>query len=123
MSKNKREPINLAEIAGLYFPALPKDILSKSDEMSSTIQEDPWQGRTTGMKCRSCVFFVLKKPDSPQMLEEPCIPNIPVGVPVHRINNNRIGRCRANPPTATRGFPVVFEDDWCGGHRLDENKL
>lgn len=30
-----------------------------------------------------------------------------------------VGRCRARPPTR-RGFPVVFEDDWCLGHKLDE---
>jgi hypothetical protein len=27
------------------------------------------------------------------------------------------GRCRRNAP-AMGGFPVVFEADWCGNHRL-----
>ena len=33
-----------------------------------------------------------------------------------------IGRCRRNAPTM-KGFPVVFEQDWCGEHRIDENKF
>jgi hypothetical protein len=32
-----------------------------------------------------------------------------------------IGRCRRHAPTMS-GFPVVFQADWCGDHRLDENK-
>jgi len=30
-----------------------------------------------------------------------------------------IGRCRRHAPTMN-GFPVVYESDWCGDHRLDE---
>jgi hypothetical protein len=33
-----------------------------------------------------------------------------------------IGRCRANAPTM-KGWPVVFSDDWCGFHKLDEEKI
>ena len=32
-----------------------------------------------------------------------------------------IGRCRRHAPVMS-GFPVMFEDDWCGDHRLDEAK-
>lgn len=33
-----------------------------------------------------------------------------------------IGRCRRRAPTMS-GYPVVFLADWCGDHKLDENKV
>jgi hypothetical protein len=30
-----------------------------------------------------------------------------------------LGRCRRHAPTMN-GFPVVWESDWCGDHKLDE---
>lgn len=33
-----------------------------------------------------------------------------------------LGRCRRHAPTIA-GYPVVFVNDWCGDHKLDENKL
>jgi hypothetical protein len=33
-----------------------------------------------------------------------------------------IGRCRRHAPSMN-GYPVVFVTDWCGDHKLDENKL
>jgi hypothetical protein len=33
-----------------------------------------------------------------------------------------LGRCRRHCPTMT-GFPAVFVTDWCGDHKLDENRL
>jgi hypothetical protein len=33
-----------------------------------------------------------------------------------------VGRCRRHAPTMG-GYPVVFTTDWCGDHRLDENKV
>jgi hypothetical protein len=33
-----------------------------------------------------------------------------------------IGRCRRHAPTMT-GYPVVFVNDWCGDHKLNENAL
>jgi hypothetical protein len=32
-----------------------------------------------------------------------------------------VGRCRRHAPTMS-GYPVVFRSDWCGDHKLDENK-
>jgi hypothetical protein len=32
-----------------------------------------------------------------------------------------LGRCRRHAPTIN-GYPVVFVNDWCGDHKLDENK-
>jgi hypothetical protein len=34
----------------------------------------------------------------------------------------KIGRCRRRAPTMN-GYPAVKPDDWCGDHRLDENKI
>lgn len=33
-----------------------------------------------------------------------------------------LGRCRRHAPTVS-GFPSVFVNDWCGDHRLDENRV
>jgi hypothetical protein len=65
--------------------------------------KDAWAGRRTGMDCGTCVFFV-KKGDYVDS------------------QKGFIGRCRANAPTI-KGFPVVWEIDWCGDHRLDGNKF
>ena len=66
--------------------------------------KDNWEGRTTGMICGTCVFFVEKNSKIVQR------------------SDHVIGRCRANAPTM-KGFPVVYSDDWCGYHRVDENKI
>lgn len=34
----------------------------------------------------------------------------------------KIGRCRRNAPTI-KGWPAVFLEDWCGEHKIDENKI
>jgi hypothetical protein len=34
----------------------------------------------------------------------------------------RLGRCRRHAPTMN-GFPAVYGCDWCGDHKVDENKL
>ena len=65
---------------------------------------DPWKHRSDGMKCSSCMFFVPKE-------TEP-------GLGVLR----KVGRCRRHAPTMD-GYPVVFLTDWCGDHKLDENKI
>ena len=59
--------------------------------------KDPWQHRSTGMKCATCMWFVEKSPAT-------------------------LGRCRRHAPTMN-GYPVVFKTDWCGDHKLDETKL
>lgn len=66
---------------------------------------DNWKDRNTGMRCETCVSYVPKtvKERGKDVL-------------------SGIGRCRALPPTM-RGFPAVFESDWCGQHRIDENKI
>lgn len=59
------------------------------------------------MKCATCMYFVPKFPENEA--EWP-----PMG--------KRLGRCRRHAPTM-KGFPAVFGADWCGDHKLDENKI
>jgi hypothetical protein len=67
---------------------------------------DPWMNRSQGMKCQTCIWFVPKVPTSLSMPDD----------------YRGLGRCRRHAPTMG-GFPVVWCNDWCGDHRLDENKL
>lgn len=69
--------------------------------------DDPWIHRSKGMKCTTCMYFVVKKP----MSGNPTIDDSKRG---------HIGRCRRHAPTMS-GYPVVFESDWCGDHKLNEN--
>lgn len=62
---------------------------------------DPWMYRSAGMRCSTCIWFVPKVSE--------------------RIQACSVGRCRRHAPTMG-GYPVVFSIDWCGDHRLDENK-
>ena len=74
------------------------------------MNDDPWKHRSSGMKCGSCMWFVVKI------------------VAVQKDNNDQsemrgeFGRCRRHAPTMV-GYPAVFASDWCGDHKLDENKL
>ncbi len=63
---------------------------------------DNWKHRGVGMLCASCISFVPKLADN-------------------EMTGPRLGRCRKHAPTH-QGFPAVFENDWCGDHKLDENK-
>jgi len=65
---------------------------------------DPWQHREVGMRCRSCMWFVVKL-----SLRKSLDPK------------GDLGRCRRHAPTLG-GYPAVFEGDWCGDHKLDESK-
>lgn len=74
--------------------------------------KDPWANRSAGMRCVSCLWFAPKYPDEPPTIDDRSITLPAVAV----------GRCRRHAPTMN-GFPVVKISDWCGDHRLDENKL
>lgn len=67
---------------------------------------DPWIHRSDGMRCKTCMWFVPKAPSLIKTTKAPW----------------EIGRCRRHAPTMG-GFPVVFVNDWCGDHRLDENRV
>ena len=64
---------------------------------------DPWKHRSEGMKCKSCMWFVPKaRKDNTGVYD--------------------LGRCRRHAPTMN-GYPVVFVNDWCGDHKLNEEYL
>ena len=90
---------------------------------------DPWKHRSQGMRCKTCMWFAPKIRGSIQC--EPCptelknhayppyhaeLVDCQSDPPVH------IGRCRRHAPTMN-GYPVVFVNDWCGDHKLNEEAL
>jgi hypothetical protein len=78
-----------------HGPIIEKQASTTSPQMP----KDPWARRSDGMKCESCMWFAPKGgPDA------------------------TLGRCRRRAPTMN-GYPVVFQSDWCGDHKLDEEKL
>lgn len=82
---------------------------------------DPWQHRSKEMRCKTCMFYVPKVPidhlvGTPEVCVERNVGELPAGA------ETILGRCRRNAPTM-KGYPVVFETDWCGEHKLDENKV
>jgi hypothetical protein len=68
--------------------------------------QDPWAHRSENMSCKTCMWCVPK------------FGNAPVKPENHKI----IGRCRKHAPTMG-GYPAVYMTDWCGDHKLDENKV
>ncbi len=64
---------------------------------------DPWKHRSAGMRCATCMWFAKKNAEA-------------------KDERGALGRCRRHAPTMN-GFPVVFSADWCGDHKLDEEKL
>jgi len=58
---------------------------------------DPWIHRSSMMKCLTCMWFVRKEGQ-----------------------RTRLGRCRRHAPTMS-GYPVVYTNDWCGDHKVDES--
>jgi len=76
--------------------------LRNAMKKEAQIASDPWVHRSEGMRCKTCIWFVPKQA------------NNKIGYDV--------GRCRRHSPTMG-GYPVVFVNDWCGDHRLDENKV
>jgi hypothetical protein len=65
--------------------------------------EDNWRHRSSKMRCTTCMWYVLKN-------AERCFPD-----------QANFGRCRRHAPTMS-GWPAVYGQDWCGDHKLDENK-
>lgn len=78
----------------------------------TTMSNDPWIHRSDNMKCKTCMWFV---------------PKVAATHPLHDNKHNDtntydLGRCRRHAPSMG-GYPVVMVNDWCGDHRLDENKF
>lgn len=56
--------------------------------------------RSAKMKCASCMWFVEKGAQNAA---------------------STLGRCRRHAPTMN-GWPAVYNNDWCGDHKIDEVK-
>ena len=71
---------------------------------------DSWANRSEGMRCKTCIWFVPKQ----VIVKQGSVDELD---PIYHL-----GRCRRHAPTIG-GYPVVFVNDWCGDHRIDENKF
>ncbi len=70
--------------------------------------EDNWEHRSKGMLCSTCMYYV---------------PKVSVGTePGQPTATLPIGRCRRHAPSMN-GWPVMKPSDWCGDHKLDEEKV
>jgi len=67
---------------------------------------DNWKHRSDVMKCRTCMYFIIKELTEVGKKKPELI----------------LGRCRRHAPTMS-GWPVMFLTDWCGDHKIDENKI
>ncbi len=85
---------------------VPESELATGTGGRAPMPEDPWKNRAQSMRCMTCMFFVFKRP-------------VEIG---GMLANGFLGRCRRHAPTMS-GYPAVFETDWCGDHKLDENKI
>ncbi len=86
---------------------LADDLLGNGAQISFSDVKDPWKHRSTGMRCATCMWCVEKGAGQSQV--DP--------------TKKQLGRCRRRAPTMN-GYPVIYPvDDWCGDHKLDENKL
>lgn len=65
---------------------------------------DNWKHRSVSMLCGKCMYWVEKP------LSKLATPDV---VP--------IGRCRRRAPELG-GWPAVYANDWCGDHKIDEEK-
>lgn len=76
------------------------------------VKMDKWKHRSSGMRCKTCMWFAPKVAGGPEteMVGGPSAPPID------------LGRCRRHAPTM-QGYPVVFVNDWCGDHKLNENSI
>jgi hypothetical protein len=105
------------------------------------MNSDPWKHRGDNMRCKTCMWFVPKAPVSPPrpiVVAEEDLAALTKGpfestliaqeldkmtLAIKYVDRSYdLGRCRRHAPNVS-GFPVVFVNDWCGDHRLDENKL
>jgi hypothetical protein len=88
---------------------IPPTVVSGKSPRGGQMSNDPWIHRSKGMQCRTCMWYVEKVPSVEK-------------VPMSDTDPRGFGRCRRHAPTMN-GYPAVFSTDWCGDHKLDENKL
>ena len=94
------------------------------------MSDDNWAHRSQEMKCGTCMWFVVKvapvwaEADGGKPIGDIQPGKVYAASPdsIQQINSERVGRCRRHAPTMN-GYPVVFRNDWCGDHKLDETKV
>lgn len=67
------------------------------------VNEDNWKHRSAKMRCDTCMWYVPKA--GAEATQSPSI-----------------GRCRRHAPTMN-GYPVVCMTDWCGDHKIHEERV
>ena len=110
--------MNEQNIPGQYREVSPEEMLEINAKRAAMSEQrriegaagkqvaDPWIHRSSGMRCKTCMWFVGKEPQALTVT----------------VKSHEVGRCRRHAPTMN-GYPVVYMTDWCGDHRLDENKI
>lgn len=79
-----------------------KEILieNKVAKIRNDSDEDNWKHRSSKMTCSTCMWYMPKKNSK---------------------GESKLGRCRRHAHDGS-GWPVQFPGDWCGDHKIDENK-
>lgn len=92
-----------------FFELIGGDDMQEQSQLKESYgpQEDNWKHRVVGMRCDTCMFWVRK--------------NRRGSGPFADTGKGDMGRCRRHAPTMM-GFPAVYQTDWCGDHKIDENK-
>jgi hypothetical protein len=81
------------------------DLVVELEELERDAEEvDNWKHRSANMRCNTCMYYV------------------PKALSGEANHSPTVGRCRRHAPSMT-GFPVVYVNDWCGDHKLDEEKI
>lgn len=96
-----------AKPTALEPPTLAEGVVGKANDIP-----DPWAHRSANMRCRTCMFFAPKIVVDREVL----------GGTATVKEVSAVGRCRRHAPTMG-GYPVVYLNDWCGDHKLDETKV
>ena len=93
------------------FPTVPEDLAATLPPVETNWEAqyeskgptDPWIHRSVHMLCKTCMWYVPKETrDTVALLK------------------NKLGRCRRHAPIMS-GYPVVYPNDWCGDHKVNEN--
>ena len=83
-----------------------RELAHQEYHLECAMTDDPWIHRSAGLRCETCLWFIVKESTRPTRPDP----------------RGKIGRCRRRAPSMN-GYPVVFQTDWCGDHKLDEEKL
>jgi hypothetical protein len=118
-------------------------IIDKNVSPANTQRPDQWKGRSSSMKCSTCIWWVWKVSSAKNNnLNEDQLKTLLQSLPDIILPENFdvldfvglkrlyslvstdiiVGSCRRHAPTIG-GYPAVFPDDWCGDHRVDEDKI